>query len=145
MYGTAATVCCSVVEDQDWSSEGSLGLGSNWWVIGSQGCHPLPPTGDATLSPLSQLTLPSPGTHHQSQLPVGPKREHTDQDNLQEDNTRKEHSPETEGSRGETKEETASEPEGRLEEKVERTDEAGDESENGKVPESPPSPNRVCN
>ncbi|XP_015434839.1 PREDICTED: serine/threonine-protein kinase pakD-like [Dufourea novaeangliae] len=41
------------VEDQDSSGEG---VGSNWWVLGSQGC-PLPTPGDATLQTLPQPTL----------------------------------------------------------------------------------------
>lgn len=42
-------------EDQDSSGEG---LGSNWWVVGSQGCQ-LPSSGDATLQTLSQPTISS--------------------------------------------------------------------------------------
>ncbi|XP_078052741.1 uncharacterized protein LOC144478598 isoform X2 [Augochlora pura] len=45
------------VEDQDSSGEG---LGSNWWVLGSQGC-PLPTPGDATIQTLPQPTLSSAG------------------------------------------------------------------------------------
>nr|XP_033324608.1 uncharacterized protein PFB0145c-like isoform X1 [Megalopta genalis] len=41
------------VEDQDSSGEG---LGSNWWVLGSQGC-PLPTPGDATIQTLPKPTL----------------------------------------------------------------------------------------
>ncbi|KAK9295678.1 hypothetical protein QLX08_010092 [Tetragonisca angustula] len=42
-------------EDQDSSGEG---LGSNWWVVGSQGCQ-LPNSGDATLQTLPQSTISS--------------------------------------------------------------------------------------
>ncbi|KOX73080.1 hypothetical protein WN51_14567 [Melipona quadrifasciata] len=42
-------------EDQDSSGEG---LGSNWWVVGSQGCQ-LPSSGDATLQTLPQPTISS--------------------------------------------------------------------------------------
>lgn len=120
-----------VVEDQDWSSEGSLALGSNWWVIGSQGCPPLPPTGDATISPLSQLTLPPLGTRHQPQFPDDPKRERTDQDELQEDNAKQQRSQRASGDRGETQEDTAGEQEEQrpLQENSRRNEEAGDKSE----------------
>lgn len=53
-------VCCSSMEDQD--SSGESGLGSNWWVLGSQGRDPLSATGDATLQTLSQFALSSFGT-----------------------------------------------------------------------------------
>ncbi|CAD1479110.1 unnamed protein product, partial [Heterotrigona itama] len=42
-------------EDQDSSGEG---LGSNWWVVGSQGCQ-LPTSGDATLQMLPQPAISS--------------------------------------------------------------------------------------
>ncbi|XP_043790554.1 putative uncharacterized protein DDB_G0282133 isoform X2 [Apis laboriosa] len=47
-------------EDQDSSGEG---LGSNWWVLGSQGCQ-LPTSGDATLQALPQLTVSSAGSQN---------------------------------------------------------------------------------
>ncbi|XP_076678003.1 uncharacterized protein LOC143374055 isoform X2 [Andrena cerasifolii] len=50
------------VEDQDSSGEG---LGSNWWVLGSQGC-PLPNPGDATLQTIPKSALPAAGSQHAS-------------------------------------------------------------------------------
>lgn len=50
------------MEDQDSSGEG---LGSNWWVLGSQGC-PLPNPGDATLQTLPKSALPPAGSQHAS-------------------------------------------------------------------------------
>ncbi|CAL7937689.1 unnamed protein product [Xylocopa violacea] len=47
-------------EDQDSSGEG---LGSNWWVLGSQGC-PLSNSGDATLQTLSQSTVSPVGSEN---------------------------------------------------------------------------------
>ncbi|XP_076759655.1 uncharacterized protein LOC143428564 isoform X2 [Xylocopa sonorina] len=47
-------------EDQDLSGEG---LGSNWWVLGSQGC-PLSNSGDATLQTLSQSTVSPVGSEN---------------------------------------------------------------------------------
>ncbi|XP_031773971.1 uncharacterized protein LOC100865956 isoform X6 [Apis florea] len=47
-------------EDQDSSGEG---VGSNWWVLGSQGCQ-LPTSGDATLQALPQLTVSSAGSQN---------------------------------------------------------------------------------
>ncbi|XP_012266127.2 uncharacterized protein LOC105691897 isoform X1 [Athalia rosae] len=78
-----------VVEDQDWPSEGSLGLGSNWWVVGSQGCHPLPPTSDALVSPISQPTLPPLGTHHQPHFPDDLNQEHKEHEENREDNDKR--------------------------------------------------------
>ncbi|XP_017753878.1 PREDICTED: putative uncharacterized protein DDB_G0282133 isoform X1 [Eufriesea mexicana] len=47
-------------EDQDSSGEG---LGSNWWVLGSQG-YQLPTSGDTTLQTLPQSTISSTGSQN---------------------------------------------------------------------------------
>lgn len=57
MYGRQTAVCCSSAEDQDLSGEG---LGSNWWVLGSQG-NQLSTSGDTTLQTLPQSTISSTG------------------------------------------------------------------------------------
>lgn len=60
MYDRQVAVCCSSAEDQDSSGEG---LGSNWWVLGSQGCQ-LSTSGDATLQTLPQPTISPAGSQN---------------------------------------------------------------------------------
>lgn len=62
MYDKQVAVCCSSAEDQDSSGEG---LGSNWWVLGSQGCQ-LSTSGDATLQTLPQPTISPAGSQNVS-------------------------------------------------------------------------------
>ncbi|XP_015594261.1 uncharacterized protein LOC107267283 [Cephus cinctus] len=55
-------------QDEDWSGEG--GLGSNWWVLGSQGC-PLLSSGEATLRTLSQSAVSQTGPNIQIRKTTG--------------------------------------------------------------------------
>ncbi|CAK9795675.1 Uncharacterized protein KIAA2026 [Anthophora plagiata] len=63
-------------EDQDSSGEG---LGSNWWVLGSQGC-PLPTSGDTTLQALSQPTLSPTGSQNVSNKNEEEQNNHAEHD-----------------------------------------------------------------
>ncbi|KOC59879.1 Uncharacterized protein KIAA2026 [Habropoda laboriosa] len=63
-------------EDQDSSGEG---LGSNWWVLGSQGC-PLPTSGDTTLQTLSQPTVSPTGSQTVSNKHEEEQNNHAEHD-----------------------------------------------------------------